>query len=424
MSFQTKYIDYHNVTGFLPHSGHSYLLNGAPQSTTVQQRSKTSFRSMDNPIWNIRKSEKLLGKRGVKVFSRLDLGNHLFRKEHLLRVPFRSSAYNKVIKPFQTFEYSGAVCIGSNMSNLNLIAMQNLSLPSFEDSDVSLWGRGASVIASTLPNKEQMNIAVSLAELRREGLPSFMSLREIFKNPGGAYLNVTFGWEPIIRDVQKLCSVLSQTKDLIQKFEDMRGKEYRRRRNVLQEESTDSYLYNVLTPAYPPVPTLFTGASSAVARPTVVRKYSDHIWFSGCYRVATLDDSTLLGQITDWESKANHLLGIRITPEVLYNLTAWTWLLDWFVTVGDVVTNYSHLGRDGVALKYGYLMRTTKVEAEITLPNVFWRGLEVTDTVILTRQSRVRATPYGFGLTAADLNPKQWSILAALGLSKAQGVLW
>jgi hypothetical protein len=39
----------------------------------------------------------------------------------------------------------------------------------------------------------------------------------------------------------------------------------------------------------------------------------------------------------------------------------------------------------------------------------------------VTTKIRYPATPYGFGIAEDGLSPKQWSILAALGINRAAG---
>jgi hypothetical protein len=41
------------------------------------------------------------------------------------------------------------------------------------------------------------------------------------------------------------------------------------------------------------------------------------------------------------------------------------------------------------------------------------------NTYMVDQKERVRATPYGFGLDLGSLNPRQWAILASLGLTRA-----
>lgn len=414
--------DYTEIRTYVPNSGNPVSQNGVPSSTLPQQGSATYFRSRDNKLWTYRRVSVARQSKVIRhIFNYADIGNDAFRKEQTRRIPSQSYVQINRQALGSTWSYNGATCINASMSTLKGLLTRNLTWETFAESDIALFSRGASIINATLPNKEQMNIALSLAELKREGLPSFRTIHEFIKNPGSGYLNIEFGIAPIARDIVTLATLVPKAADIIRRFENMRGREYRRRRNVLFELSHDSYQHPTIAGAYPPAAGLYSAGNGA-ARPVVTRKFSDHIWFSGAYRVATLDDSTLLGKLAEWESEANHLLGIRITPEVVYNLLPYSWLLDWFVTIGDVISNYSHIGLDGVALRYGYLMRTTEVEAEVTLPGVVISGKELTDKVFLTRKSRVKATPYGFGFTAADMSPKQWAILGALGLSKAQGV--
>jgi hypothetical protein len=124
-----------------------------------------------------------------------------------------------------------------------------------------------------------------------------------------------------------------------------------------------------------------------------------------------------------FSSEANKLLGLRLTPEVLWDLTPWTWLGDWVSNLGDVIHNVSALGQDNLVIKYGYIMQHTKYEREYRLslnkPRI--DGVGVYDLKLINeRKVRMKASPYGFGLTWDGFSTRQWAILGALGLSNAR----
>jgi hypothetical protein len=271
--------------------------------------------------------------------------------------------------------------------------------------------RGAAVISDTLPNKERVNLLLSLAEIRREGLPSFRSLVSK-RGDGSGFLSLEFGWLPIVSDIQQLSASLVKSRDVLRQFVRLQGKQHRRRRVIRDESVSDSFTDNGTWALYPSYSALYSGASTGSLN--VNRVYTDRIWFSGAYQVLS-PEVRLLTQVEAQLEQANHLLGLRPSAEVVYNLAGWTWLLDWFVNFGDVLSNYSHLGQDGVALRYGYLMRHTRVECEVTL-----RG--VTDIVGIDRKIRVRAHPFGFGPQFDSLTQRQWSVVVALGIAKGNEI--
>lgn len=119
--------------------------------------------------------------------------------------------------------------------------------------------------------------------------------------------------------------------------------------------------------------------------------------------------------------KGHKLLGLRLDPELLWNLAPWTWLIDWFGNLGDVVTNGSQYLFDGLVMKYGYVMEHYKeVSIFDTTPIRFINGTSASPQATFLRETKRRlgATPFGFGLDIATLSEWQWSILAALGMSR------
>jgi hypothetical protein len=113
------------------------------------------------------------------------------------------------------------------------------------------------------------------------------------------------------------------------------------------------------------------------------------------------------------------LLGTRLTPEVLYNLTPWSWALDWIVDLGAVIGNISAFLADGLILQYGYIMQETVISDIYTLTGATCgnRPVQLYQTLGTIQKLRRKATPYGFGLNPNAFSDRQWAILAALGLT-------
>jgi hypothetical protein len=121
-----------------------------------------------------------------------------------------------------------------------------------------------------------------------------------------------------------------------------------------------------------------------------------------------------------WQSQASKILGVRLTPDTVWNLNPWTWAADWFANTGDLMTNVSNLGTDGLVLQYGYQM------AEETLLTSKAAAFEGSDGIYSTsrdithkRCKRIAAKPYGFDAELNTLTSRQLAIIAALGLSQA-----
>jgi hypothetical protein len=149
-------------------------------------------------------------------------------------------------------------------------------------------------------------------------------------------------------------------------------------------------------------------------------------WFSGAYTYYLPP----YGSFDRYRSLANKLFGSDLTPEVLWNLSPWSWLADWNLQISSSIAAAQRFQNDNLVLRYGYLMVRDRVTVS---SNYSIKGISPQDTpftragythVHYDRKRRVKSTPFGFGMNpTTDFNPFQWSILAALGMTKAPRVL-
>jgi len=153
------------------------------------------------------------------------------------------------------------------------------------------------------------------------------------------------------------------------------------------------------------------------------------VWFSGAYTYHLPTDDGLIGRLERYEAEADRLLGIELTPAVLWELTPWSWLVDWLFDIGNLFQTSTLLSSDGLGLKYGYLMCHTRE----THTYSWQKGIQfingtssgpIYNTLRRETKERVKATPYGFGSAVTGFTSHQWAILGALGLTKAPNVLF
>jgi len=133
---------------------------------------------------------------------------------------------------------------------------------------------------------------------------------------------------------------------------------------------------------------------------------------------AGLDSRTKLGRYALLADR----LGLKLTPDTLWNLAPWSWAVDWFSNAGDVISNLSDIGEYGLVMRYGYLM-----EESITTDTYTLEGVVLSDgkpfncePLVLVNHTKTRkqANPYGFGVSWDTLSTFQISILSALGISR------
>lgn len=298
---------------------------------------------------------------------------------------------------------------------------------------------GTRAIAMLMPNKPEAGLAQFVGELR-EKLPALIGVETYkkglsTKTIGSEYLNVEFGLKPFISDLEKLARSVLEVHKLVSQYKRDSGRNIRRR--ALLRDDTDFRMISsnaamdISLPrrlgSEPNLDTYVTVESRRLGG-EVFEDSRELTWFSGAFTYHLSDAHNFITRIDQWEEKANHLLGTRITPELVWELTPWSWLVDWFANVGNFLTNVDMLSNDASVLRYGYVMHYQRVSRTCSRP-----GLTPVDGVALpaplrqvfeiTRKQRTRATPYGFGVDVGALSPRRWAILGALGMTKGPGNL-
>lgn len=294
---------------------------------------------------------------------------------------------------------------------------------------VQLGALGTTAISRVAPTSPLAGLSVSLGEIR-EGLPSLIGTSFLkdrarrAKAAGGEYLNLEFGWKPLISDIQTYLDVSDRAEELTRKYEKNSGKLLKRRYDfptTLETTVVDEGLKQ-------PSPMLsLTLTSGSAGRRTMFTTTKVERWFEGAFTyylppfVEGGDNSKRKSQIR------NYLYGTRITPDTLWNLAPWTWAADWVTNFGDVVKNVSLFNQDGLVMPYGYMMETSSRSVTWFTEGCFmkstpWNSKRTgpfTQTFTTTVKQRVKATPFGFGLDpSVDFSGRQWAILSALGLSR------
>lgn len=298
---------------------------------------------------------------------------------------------------------------------------------------------GPRAIKATRPTAPVADLAVTLAELKREGFPHQRSTpkklkrslkeRGVIKTIADSHLAVEFGWKPLLGAVGDTLSAVVRSDEIIKQYQRDSGKTIRRGYVFPSERKVE-----VLTPKPGRV-----GLVSNSSGPRSLFKDENtyglltetitterQVWFSGAYTYYLQQGGSIFEKAERYGQLANKLLGLRVTPEVLYNLTPWSWLADWNANIGMNIANATALSSDGLVLRYGYLMVTTVTTHTCSVAGPITKSGDPgpwTTSWIVTRKERFKASPYGFGSDPASYTDRQWSILGALGLSKVPGHL-
>lgn len=286
------------------------------------------------------------------------------------------------------------------------------------------YSRGASSIAHSNPSKPDMQLLTAISETVKDGLPHlaghtlWRDQALTARNAGSEYLNAQFGWVPLVSDIQDFARIVSNSSKLIKQYERGSGKRQRRGFGspAVTTASVDSYLSTNTQPAGPFFNTRLDRLTTT----------SQRTWFEGAFRYYLAPSG-----VQRYAQLASKLYGVSLTPEVLWNLAPWSWALDWFGNMGDVMSNISHLGPDATVMEWGYMMTeyTTTVVRHQSLqgipvssnlghPDAAGKFFSLQTVETSSYKTRINASPYGFSVSVPVLSGKQQAILAALGLSR------
>ena len=300
---------------------------------------------------------------------------------------------------------------------------------------------GLIAVNETAPTNPASSFGQGFGELGLDGTPTLpgSELKEkirYFRSLGKEYLNVEFGWLPFVRDIQSSARAVLNAHKLLHQFQRNSGRDVRRAfhfaplRETTISDPIDCKLSAPLFGSTWDAPDGRSLVDTQFAKYQLHTVKETYVYFKGSFVYYLPDGDDWVGRIDRNASQMGYLLGTTLTPELLWQLTPWTWLVDWVTHIGRTLTNWSRFSSDGLVLKYGYLMATTSTTFTHTIDN--WRpGLGSSYggfrsdhlTTRSIRKERFRSTPYGFGVDTSHLTDFQWSILGALGLAKAPRAL-
>ena len=148
--------------------------------------------------------------------------------------------------------------------------------------------------------------------------------------------------------------------------------------------------------------------------------------FSGSFSYYLPNSDGFSGRVSRYVAQLNKVLGLSVGFETTWQLTPWSWLVDWFIDVRSSLALHDRLADDSLVINYGYVMaetfRSATQHTELTYnADRISAPLFVATTVTSSRKERVRCNPYGFiAPGATELTPFRLSILAALGMNRTR----
>lgn len=275
------------------------------------------------------------------------------------------------------------------------------------------------------PVKPHGSLGQFLGELH--DLPKLAKLENIktgvqfFRTLGKEYLNQQFGWKPFVRDLQAFFQNTLDADTILRQLARDNGRLVRRRMKLpvtreISQTTTKSWFTS---------PSLVDPLYGGIQTQHYTEIYEDLRWFSGCFRYWI---PTMSRQESWWSLESNTqrnrlsrvVYGASMTPDLIWQLTPWSWLGDWFGNTGDIISNWVDIELNNLDIVYAYAMCTQRRTKTWQVTAPFYGGVTVRPQAqdIEEVMGRARSTPFGFGIDMSNISAYQASILAALGFSK------
>lgn len=296
--------------------------------------------------------------------------------------------------------------IGSWVDNNNLGFMADNAMDSL----------GSIAINLCRPTTPAVDLATSVAEL--------ISERKFFGVPGrnggvsGEYLNYQLAVAPLVGTFQDFHSAAEQEEELLAQYERDAGRLVRRRYTFPTETTTETKVVGATH--------LRSWDSGNLARQvwfsekgtvsTVLTTTHDK-WFSGAFTYAPPGEGWR-GRLSELDS----VYGIIPGVDTAWELVPFSFVADYFANMGDCLGNLASFMEDGLVMPFGYMMSRKTYDFNVSWTGPVSFGYRYPDHTLTARlkvvcNQRRPATPFGFGFSGSDLTDRQWSILAALGIS-------
>jgi hypothetical protein len=302
--------------------------------------------------------------------------------------------------------------------------------PNPRSSNSVLDNKGATAIARCKPTNPPVDAATAIGELYREGLPHLIGANSwkdravTAKSAGSDYLNVQFGWRPLIGEISNFAETVSKFDTVLAQYERDAGKVVRRRYEFPEERTYSEVNVSNINEAravYLPFDNnLNTGSIPGTVYRT--RETVRNTWFSGAFTYYLPRGYDSRDKVSKLRLMADRL-GIQASPDTVWELTPWSWAVDWFSNAGDVISNVSDFATGGLVMRYGYVMEHSITTDTYSLvgskPGINAKHLPAGEITLVTETKvRRQANPFGFGVTWEGLSTFQASILAALGITR------
>lgn len=292
------------------------------------------------------------------------------------------------------------------------------------EDDLDLSGIGPRLWGVLNPANPAVDLGVNIAEIRdlprlvKGKLDSLKSFISSLSNPKGLadwLLAINFGWKPLLSDIRKCIRLYFKMEARIKFLMQNGGKPLYRRTPKWEPKITDEILFEYSGPdnqgwMRDEIP--FDGDPDSM----VDRFKCKLVLHKEVTEAASGVFTYHLGDIPPTPAYLRlKLLGLIPDESLLWEATRWSWLVDWFSNMGDVISNIQANLRDRVVSLYAYSQRRVVREYRFTCSNGFY---DVAVTRIFDTKCRRKIDPFGLAVEVS-LSDLQLAILVALGITRS-----
>ena len=252
------------------------------------------------------------------------------------------------------------------------------------------------------------------------------------KEAADHFLNHNFGWVPFINDLTKFFDTYQRTNEYVEQLTKSNGN-WQGRRAAIDHVITVGKIGNrVYSQRVQPsgfrldsvLKPVTVDGISCTGFCDITQTFELDVWAKGSFKVyiPEFDDNLLTfgSQVTSI-GRLLRIYGAHINPSLIWRITPWTWLVDWFVSIGRNIDIINDQFFDKIPCRYLYLMG--KSSRRIVSNHMFstWQGWHSLnwERSLSTKQRILADSPFGFDLRWDQLTPKQWAILGAIGITRS-----
>lgn len=306
-------------------------------------------------------------------------------------------------------------------------------------------GSGNGYLAGMSPVLPSFGAASSLYELKdtpgllkdlvsgvREAIRDYLarsfiksSRRKYYATSAGQWhLAIQFGWLPILGDIRKFVTAHRDRHNRLKQLIRNENRPVKRSSKVSRDNSVAFNTRTVFN--HPNNPNMFPTLNSYAygVGNAVTYDYRDTIketWFEGQARYLLPPGPRDLV----WNRKMmRRIMGARVTPDAIWAVMPWSWLVDYFLDVSSFLKATSNGVADNLIWDYAYIMRTytyrtRRICSQFVRDSAgFSHEVNCSTVEECGWKFRTPATLFGFGVLQGGLSPHQLGILGALGLSR------